>query len=688
MIVTSAGKLPNLKAAKVMSFDLETSDRDLMELGPGVRRDGFALGIAIGVEDRKTWYIPIAHDTGKNLPPERAWAWLADQMNAAPDRPVLGANIGYDLDYGLENGLPMPNTIRDVLLGARLLNMQGKYPSLDEALQIHLGMSKTGDDLWIWLSQHRGKGNPTRKAQIGYLREAPGDVVAPYAEGDVALLPELMDAMEPKLREREAWEWFKVECELLPYLLLMRRRGIRVDVETAERLANRLGDEYTSLLEEFGQLAYPDLWDKLSGAEKAEHLEDVNVNSGGKLEPLYAKMGITLPRTATGQPSVTKDWLAEQNDDLSKMLKQLRGLSKISGTFVESYILKHQVNGRIHPELNQLFPRTLRMSGRNPNEQNIPKRDEVLAPIVRGLFLPEEGEDWGRLDYDQQEYRLMVNFSRGRGASEAKEAYRLDPKTNFHKLVHSWLPNIESYSTIKNCNFLKVYRGGRARFAQTLGIPKVESDEIFDMYDQRLPFVKTTGQAAERTARDQGYVQLILMGMRMYFDHWAIDDWTLRNADFSATELAKTYEDKADAEAAAKVLIERLADEGKVDGSHRPKIQKADLYKALNKLIQPSGAQLMKYGMVLLSRSGAHRVLGPALVSVHDELGLSVPRTLEGRQAFAEAAHCMIDAGTTDRMRVPLIMGAEIGPDWGHLEPIPDLDAWAAGKRTFKKAKK
>ena len=160
----------------------------------------------------------------------------------------------------------------------------------------------------------------------------------------------------------------------------------------------------------------------------------------------------------------------------------------------------------------------------------------------------------------------------------------------------------------------------------------------------------------------------------MYFDHWAVDDWDIRNADPTCKELAITYPDRLDAVAAGKKIIERLVDEGKM--SHKePRIRKADLYKALNKAIQPSGSQLMKYSMVLLSRSGADKVLGPALVSVHDELGLSVPRTAEGAEAFREASRLMIQAGA-EEMSVPLRIGADIGPDWGHLETIPDINTW------------
>lgn len=676
MLITNASQLPNLKDAKSLAFDLETTDPDLKTLGPGVRRDGKVLGIAMGTDDRQAWYVSLGHETHitGNVCPEKAWDWVSDCFTQKPDRPVLGASLDYDLDYALENGCPMPGVVRDVLHGARLLEMQAWYPNLDYALREHLGqdMGKTGDDLWVWIATHRGKGKPTRKDQIGHLAMAPAEMVAEYAEGDVRLLADLMNVLEVKLKERSAWDWFLVECQLLPYLLRMRRRGVRVDVEKAGRLQSEFGDEYRKLYNDLGHDVYGDEWKGLNDAGKKNLL---NENTAASLEPVYAKQGITVPRTETGAPSVTKPWLEEQEDPTSKAILKLRALSKISGTFVESYILKHQVNGRIHPTIKQLFPRTLRTSSENPNGQNIPSRDEILAPMIRGLFLPEEGEDWGRHDYDQQEYRLLVNYAVGQGAQEARDAYNNDPSTNFHKLVHSWLPQVPAYKTVKNANFAKTYRSGKAVFAKTLGVPRSEGDEIFALYDQQLPFVKATGELAEKIAKQRGFTKTLLCDFRMYFDRWAIDDWDFRNAhrDEKDGEPRKTAMGKLlfASWKTPEELREAVAGALPDEDWGRLRVGKADTYKALNRVIQPSGAQMIKKAMTTIS----DKILGPALLMIHDELDFSIPRTLEGRQAFAEVARVMTEADG-GKMKVPLTIGTEVGPNWGNLTEIPDLDKW------------
>ncbi|MEK7765012.1 MAG: DNA polymerase, partial [bacterium] len=563
-----------------------------------------------------------------------------------------------DLDW---LGMLPASPTRDVLHAARLLDLQ-RYgqPSLDEVLTAHVGTSKTGESLWAWLAAHRGKGEATRRDQIAHLALAPADLVAAYAEGDVAHLEAALTALQPKLVARGAWDWYLVEQELLPYLLQMRWRGIRVDVEAARALDARLAAEYVARLEDFGAETLPDVWRRLTHDEK---LAELSANSGATLARVYDRKGIKYPHTRLGAPSFRKAWLETQPDPFSRLVLRLRKLAKMRGTFVHGYILDYAVKGRVHPLLKQLWPRTLRMSAEHPNEQNIPARDEELAPLVRGLFLPDEGEDWGRCDYSQQEYRLLVHHAVGEGAERAREAYRADRATDFHDLVGSWLGwGPEQRKTVKNANFAKVNRAGKDTFARTLGLPREEADPVFDLYDRALPFVGATGREAQRVAERRGYVRLLLGEMRMYFDHWEVSDWDLREED-----KWRTYPTREAALARSRELA------AQVPGT-RAGAQKAETYKAVNQLIQPGGAQLLKNGMVKLHRAGLTRVLGPALVSVHDELGFSVPRTPAGREAFREVRR-VLEGSDDGRCSVPIYVEQDLGSDWGHLEDWDGTDA-------------
>ena len=158
---------------------------------------------------------------------------------------------------------------------------------------------------------------------------------------------DLHDALEVRLKDRCAWDWYLVEEELLPLLVLMRQRGIRVDIDGTDRLKEQFTEQFGEALEAFGREAYPDTWHNLSHAEKDDL---VSANSGLRLATLFGNRGVKVPRTWTGRPSITKEWLtarAEDGDTLAAELLRLRKYDKLRGTFLDGYITNHQVNGRV-----------------------------------------------------------------------------------------------------------------------------------------------------------------------------------------------------------------------------------------------------------------------------------------------------------------------------------------------------
>ena len=97
---------------------------------------------------------------------------------------------------------------------------------------------------------------------------------------------------------------------------------------------------------------------------------------------------------------------------------------------------------RIHPHRSDDGgARSLRFSYSAPPLQQMTAHDEELAPLIRGVFLPEEGEVWAKPDISQQEFRLIVHYAIKHGLRRAKEAadlYRNDPDTDFHQMVSDW----------------------------------------------------------------------------------------------------------------------------------------------------------------------------------------------------------------------------------------------------------
>ncbi len=429
---------PDLSGAGLISLDLETYDPELTTKGPGPRRDGYIAGIAVGTDDGFRGYYPIRHKMGGNLDSDKVLGWLHDQLYGT-DIPKVGANLLYDLDFlsaaGVDTG-DGPNY--DVQNAEPLLDEYKRSYALDILGNEYLGEGKTSEALYRWSAAAYG-GQPTSRDQGRNIWRCPVELVGPYAEGDVDLPIRIFEMQKKRLEDEQLWGVFELETRLIPLLLAMRQRGVRIDFEQAGIVERQL-DGYIK--------------------ELNKNLGGINVNAGDEIARMCDKAGIKYPRTKptkgspNGNPSFQKDWLKNHPDPRMKMISEARTYLKYRDTFITSYLHGNQINGRIHCLFNQLRSDDLgtvsgRFSSSNPNLQNIPKRGK--GKIMRSPFVPEEGEIWGRFDWSQIEFRLLVNSAMGRGAEEAVRMYNEDATTDFHVMVQE-LTGLDR-DPAKNINF-------------------------------------------------------------------------------------------------------------------------------------------------------------------------------------------------------------------------------------------
>ena len=130
----------------------------------------------------------------------------------------------------------------------------------------------------------------------------------------------------------------------------------------------------------------------------------------------------------------------------------------------------------------------------------MPSRDKELGPLIRSVFLPEEGEVWCKPDISQQEFRFVVHHAVLRnlpGAKEAAEHYRSNPDADFHAIVAE-MTGLDR-DLAKAVNFAKIYGAGVKKFAEMIGKPLSEAQAIIAQYDSRLPFVCAPVARSART---------------------------------------------------------------------------------------------------------------------------------------------------------------------------------------------
>lgn len=323
----------SLAGQGAISIDCETFDPDLTKRGPGPHRDGFIAGIAVGTEAGYRNYFPIAHGAGPNLPKAAVLSWLSQQLQLGV--PKVGANLIYDLAFLSAAGVNATGPFYDVQIAEPLLDETRLRYSLDTLAKHYLGESKVQDELTAWIVEHFGRKNP--KSNIW---RAPSDIVARYAIGDVDLPLRIFAKQEVELKKKgRLWDLFLMESKLIPMLLAMRQRGVRVDLDRAEQLYKELTTSQ----------------DHASAAIKAMTGIEIAPWNARSLAKIFDHLGLEFPRTPKiNAPSFTKAWLEHHPHPVTNLIRRVRHLDKLRDTFVKGFILEGHTNGRIYTQFNQL----------------------------------------------------------------------------------------------------------------------------------------------------------------------------------------------------------------------------------------------------------------------------------------------------------------------------------------------
>lgn len=626
---------PDLSSCPVLSVDVETYDPELKEKGPGWARGvGHIVGVSVGASGGGRWYFPIRHEVSpeQNLNPDTVLSWLKDQLGN-PHQTKVGANLYYDVGWLRQEGVEVRGPLVDVQYAEALLSEAGQT-ALDYLGQKYLGEGKVTNTLYQWCSDFYGGSLSVQRKNI---YRSPPSLVGPYAESDADLPLRLAPKLYPLLQAEGLLDIFAMECGLIPLLVDMRFEGVTVDITKAEQTRDSL------IVRE--QLAQ----------EKINHLAGGAIDIGKKddLVRVFDKLGLAYGHTDLGNPSITSKILDNLNHPLGDAIRELRKYEKLRGTFIESYILDSHINGKVYGSFHPLRgdeggTRSGRFSSSQPNLQNIPSRDEELAPLIRGMFTPDAGHAaWRKYDYSQIEYRFLVHFAVGVGAAEARSLYNTEPSTDYHEMALDLVAPEAGWDVstpvvrkthrrpIKNINFGLIFGMGVDKLSSDLGLTPKQGRALFAAYHKGVPFAKSTMDACSEEADTQGYITTIL-GRRSRFDLWEPrKGWG---------SVALPYD---------RAILEY--------GS----IRRAHLHKALNRRLQGSAADLLKKAMLDCYRAGVFDETGVPRSTVHDELNFSDPGGKDA--AFAEMQHIM---ETAIPLSIPVKADGDIGPDWGNVEPL------------------
>ena len=599
---------PNLSEAKEIAIDLETCDPNMESLGPGwPRNDGYIVGYAIAV-DGWTGYYPVAHGGGGNLDRRIVERWIKDVLATPADKVMH--NAAYDLGWLKAAGFEVNGTIYDTMLAA---------PVLDEN-RFSYALNSLGFDYLKEVKSEQGLKESASDFGVHPKKELwklPAMHVGEYAEQDAALTLKLWHHLKVLMRKEEVESVFSLETEVLPVLVDITLKGINFNrVKCEQEMAKMRGKE-------------KDILKYL----KSQAGMQVDIWAAQSIAAAFDRLAIQYPKTAAGAPSFTKSFLDTHEHPLAKMILEARELNKTHGTFLEPYLKHSAKDGRIHTHFNQMRNEdggtvTGRLSASNPNLQQVPARHEIIGPLVRGLFLPEDGQIWAANDFSSQEPRLLVHYATLLdlpGAEKMAQAYRDNPDTDFHQMVAD-MAGIKRKAA-KTIGLGLMYGMGKAKLANSLDLPLDEASELIATFHSKVPFLKGTVDAVMKRIEHptSGGSIRTLLGRKCRFPLWEPTEWGVNKA-LPREQAAMEY------------------------GS---RIKRAGTYKGLNKLIQGSAADQTKAAMVALHKAGFNLML-----QVHDEVALSVRNIDEARAA----ADIMVKAVT---LEVPSRVDVETGLNWG-----------------------
>jgi DNA polymerase I-like protein with 3'-5' exonuclease and polymerase domains len=602
---------PDLSAATEIAIDLETCDPNMESMGPGwPRKDGYIVGYAVAVDGWKG-YFPIAHQGGGNLDERIVNRWMKKVLELPCDK--IMHNAAYDLGWLRASGFTVNGNIYDTMIAAPLID-ENRYS---------FALNSLGFDYLKETKSEQGLKDAASDFGVHAKKELwklPAMYVGAYAEQDAALTLKLWHHLKTLLKKEEVESIFNLEISLLPVLIDLTYQGIRFDRPKCEQL---IDDFKHKELEHIKNIK------SLSG-------ERVDIWAAASIAKAFDKLGLAYPKTATGLPSFTKTFLDSHEHPVAKLIVEAREFNKTHGTFLEPYLRHSAKDGRIHPHINQMRSEdggtvTGRLSMNNPNLQQVPARHEIIGPLVRSLFLPEEGQLWAANDFSSQEPRLLVHYATLLdlpGAERMADAYRNDPNTDFHQMVAD-MAGIKRKAA-KTIGLGLMYGMGKQKLADSLDLPLDEAAELIGTFHSKVPFLRGTIDSVMRRIEHpaSGGSIRTLLGRKCRFPLWEPVEYGINKA------LPREQ-----------AVVE-----------YGPRIKRAMTYKGLNRLIQGSAADQTKAGMLALHKAGFR-----ILLQVHDEVAVSV----QDKDAALEAARIMKDAVN---LEVPSKVDTELGPSWGEAK--------------------
>jgi DNA polymerase-1 len=486
MLITSnniSEALADIADEKYLGFDTET-------YGVGHRDKMFSMQIA--TNDNAYYFNFKKGQLKYGILDE-----LADMFHDR-DKTWFIANAKFDMHKLRNHAYELEGTVHCTQAIERMLYNQYMRYGLDACLK-RRGRAKV-DAVEKYIVENKLY---TMETQLGrkkriknkHYDKVPDEIMIPYALSDAREVRFLgLDQMR-EIQEQDLLENAEIEYNLTKTAFHMERRGIKVDVDYAKKCKQEEEDKLEAQVNEVSVFA----------GEEFKNGPKWLASAFDKLDQPYQRS----PRT--GNPIFDKHALEKMTSPIANMVKDIRKTEKYIGTYYSAYIALEE-EGMIYATVNQAGTDTGRLSYRDPNLQQVPKEEDFPkgSRQVRKCFVPEEDYCLTMIDYDQQEFRLMLDY--------AGETQLIRKILDHGECVHQATADMVGVSrkAAKTLNFGLLYGMGTEKLAQALKITVPEAKEYKSMYFGRLPKVLRLIDEIISAAKYRGYIKT-WTGRKLYF---------------------------------------------------------------------------------------------------------------------------------------------------------------------------
>jgi len=623
--------------AKIVAFDFETAPDDEWRDEPKASLDAHKahiVGVSLSVSEGSAVYVPLAHKAGINVS-DRAGILECLCEAVFENRNVIKVahNLSFEAMFLYALGIVICEPCYDTIAAAQLtLKSKFEFRSLSDSGLKLLAVSLFGADMpdfnTVTAGRYFDELNPLDEETVRYT----------CADSDYTLrlyhkFNDWFDRYLPKHRLIVE----HIESPTAVYCGMMKYNGVPVDVEAMRQKQKEAEKKLIALRAEL---------DELTGGVDI----GANASTSAFKQYLYKDLGLPVLKTTGKHQEAIDDasmimlaeFCKEKRPELVRLfdlVQEYRRWGKLKSTYIDGY-LQHinSATGRIHPDLMPLGTETGRFASRNPNMQNMCRKDNDPVGIRKFIAAPA-GKVLVSLDFSQIELRVGAFYCRDK---RMLETYRtggdIHAQTTaviygipFNEAADKEAPHYKERRTIaKNCNFgalfglFAVGLQRMLRFKAGLDVSKQDCEKIINNLKAGYPGLTRWQEETKKRVAVTLYAETWL-GRRRYIIGILSEDWGQRS------------------------FAERCA---------------------MNTPIQGTAADILKLAMGRVVAGMKERPWLKPLLQIHDELVFEIPvDKLDEAVAFVRA--CM-ETQPFPEFDVPVVAETAVGLNFGEMKEMED----------------